>query len=370
MNIEDIIKPINENSPIGIDITYETEFLELKELRKEKEKRSLGKWVEKTKDTENEENYSVSSICYEILKRKSKNFIILSFLIEDLTKKYNLEGMCIGIEILNQYCLHYWENSYPIPEELELNLARGKIIEWIANSLHEKLRLGSLFPQKLNVAISFDDIERMNCLGTYAKQKILPPSSEFISQYKTCLAILKNGNLSKSIIDKINDCLLKIENTKNILKKYLNHEFSYFFGLEVLLNDMLFFFKPFCQTEIKAEENEIKEEKKDHNSPKVVEKESILGRSNINRDDIYEQITILSEKLSSIEPHSPVPHFILKILEWKNMSFMNIVSNLGMESPMVHFLMRNQNSEDNEDLSKNRNNYIRKKIDIDDDYTG
>ena len=39
-----------------------------------------------------------------------------------------------------------------------------------------------------------------------------------------------------------------------------------------------------------------------------------------------------------LDPHSPVPHFLFKLLSWKNKSFLEIVPELGLNSPLLQFL--------------------------------
>ena len=57
-----------------------------------------------------------------------------------------------------------------------------------------------------------------------------------------------------------------------------------------------------------------------------------------DRNAIYEKIESLGKRLLILDPHSPVPHFLFKLLSWKNKSFLEIVPELGLNSPLLQFL--------------------------------
>ena len=75
-----------------------------------------------------------------------------------------------------------------------------------------------------------------------------------------------------------------------------------------------------------------------NNDDIVILKQEMMISNIDDRNRIYEQIELLNKKLLALDPHSPVPHFIFKLLTWKDKSFLDIIPELGVNAPLLDFL--------------------------------
>lgn len=117
--MEELIAPISEEQPTGVDI---------------REDRALDSLYQKIKDARNtarglERKYSVDGdnpldfwkivldIAPEILKTQSKDLDIACWYVEALVRLKGFRGLHDGLELIGQLIENHWDNLFPMPDE-------------------------------------------------------------------------------------------------------------------------------------------------------------------------------------------------------------------------------------------------------------
>ena len=64
------------------------------------------------------------------------------------------------------------------------------------------------------------------------------------------------------------------------------------------------------------------------------------SKNSFSRDSLYSEIANIATKLSTLEPHSPVPFILREISQWKSSSFEDILKKLPKEGSSVYDLYK------------------------------
>jgi type VI secretion system ImpA family protein len=333
----DLIKPISISSPVGEDIFYDEDFIAIKEKRVVVEERSIGLWKEK-KSSDPEKEKSITEICLNILKNKSKNLQVVAYLFEDMVKNGGLNALEEGFEILTKFCENYWETCYPLFEESVFSQERIKIFVWMDEKIANALRFSLYLISDLNINFSFNDIELVNKIGVYAKKNSVELSSDIQSKYPSFIKKVKENLIKDKILQIIQNSLNKINHLENILKLKIDFQNNFFSQVRNLINDMENFFKSSLVSSNNSNLLSNVDNFPLNNDDSAILKQEMMISNIDDRNRIYEQIELLNKKLLALDPHSPVPHFIFKLLTWKDKSFLDIIPELGVNAPLLDFL--------------------------------
>ena len=122
------IEPVPGDAPAGIDAKYE---LDHEELRNDITALDAPTghnidWVK------------VVPRAGSILKDKSKDLLIASYLAFALWETKQLDGLATGLEVITQICERYWEDCYPSVKRLR---GRGNAVGWLLERIEQPLPL-------------------------------------------------------------------------------------------------------------------------------------------------------------------------------------------------------------------------------------
>lgn len=144
---EDILNPISEANPGGINIRTDPLYLKIKDARTEEEDVPQGEWVH---DRKVADWGLVIKLGNDILATKSKDLEIAGWLTDALIRKEGFAGLRQGLELTKGLLENFWDTLYPqVAEEEDLELRAAKL-EWIGSQLDRPLREVPLTKQGLN----------------------------------------------------------------------------------------------------------------------------------------------------------------------------------------------------------------------------
>lgn len=316
-SLDELLKPVSLENPCGIDISYDQDFLQIKSLIKESENFDKGIWKEKNKKEINFHN--LLDNCCQIFIEKSKNITILICIFEIRFKIYGLFGLYESLELLKLFLDKYWEElnkNTSFNNEIDLAIFLDKKLEY-------NLRTGVLFNGIKNI----ENFDYNNCLDYIKNKKIIDKS------------FLRELNIDDMSND-LNRCILCLNTLSNFFNKVNNNNEVYFLkSIEVLEN--------ICKLFIVNDLDDIS-----YNQTTNEDKYSINTINSNEREGIYQQIFMLSEKLLIIEPHSPVPLLIKRALDCKNKNFVEILNTFFSSSQEIRYMIGNffgNNNSENED---------------------
>ncbi|MGM0642564.1 MAG: type VI secretion system protein TssA [Thermodesulfobacteriota bacterium] len=111
-------RPISDESPAGRDVRYEPQFEALSEEIAKIGSPTAGSAV----DWDN-----VITLSSGILEKQSKHLQAASYLSYALLKRDGIEGLAVGVHILNDLCLNFWDTLFPPKKRMK---GRRGIISW------------------------------------------------------------------------------------------------------------------------------------------------------------------------------------------------------------------------------------------------
>ena len=133
------LEPVNESSPCGENIRYESVFEELEaELAKQE---SLNAEVVDWKH--------VADISSKILKDSSKDLLVGAYLTQALLINEGYSGLAVGLKILNDMVENHWDCLFPPAKRMR---ARGTAITWLAE------RAGAFVTEKIPTASDAESV--------------------------------------------------------------------------------------------------------------------------------------------------------------------------------------------------------------------
>jgi type VI secretion system ImpA family protein len=118
LNLEDFLRPIAEDNPVGQDIRYEDEYFELEEARRADEDSSSQRdWQRERKVAD---WHKVSSLGQELLVEKSKDLQVAAWVTEALFHLHGMAGWKSGIDLVRGLQGRFWDRAHPAEGDLEL----------------------------------------------------------------------------------------------------------------------------------------------------------------------------------------------------------------------------------------------------------
>lgn len=108
-NFSDFIDPIAPAQPAGIDIEYDTRFIDIQTIAEGKPEQQFGDVII---EAESPDWGAVEKLCYQILS-ESKDLRVFCFYTQALTANHGVVGFKKGCEIIYDNISKYWDDLYP-----------------------------------------------------------------------------------------------------------------------------------------------------------------------------------------------------------------------------------------------------------------
>ena len=129
-DIKSLLAPISESNPTGEDMSFSTEFSEIKEARRADDDLPQGEWARENKVAE---WASVQQRTIDLLQTRTKDLQLAAWLSEALTHQHGFPGLYAGMTLMREIMMAYWDTLYP-PIDDELAIRAGKI-SWLNSTL-------------------------------------------------------------------------------------------------------------------------------------------------------------------------------------------------------------------------------------------
>lgn len=183
--IEELLAPISEAFPCGEDMSFSSEFDEIQEARREDDPTlEQGDWVTTLKEADWK---LVAGVATNILKAKSKDLRVGSWLCEALAKTEGLGGLVCGVQVINGLVENYWNDFHPLAEDGDQEQRIGNI-SWL---ISRSSQLVKEFPVARNGSIEYSllQLESARALQSAIERNVDIDSSEL--EGKPTLQIIK-----------------------------------------------------------------------------------------------------------------------------------------------------------------------------------
>ena len=134
--IEQILKPIDKKRPCGNWSRYTKEFMALRQAREEDDPNlPMGDWE---RPLIKADWNKISDKCIDFLQNNSKDLLVAVWLCDALIRTHQINGLRVGMTILEKLISKYWETIWPVIEEDDIEGRISPFI-WLNTALVTRL---------------------------------------------------------------------------------------------------------------------------------------------------------------------------------------------------------------------------------------
>ena len=352
-NLLDLLEPIEKENPSGRWVRYENKYLAIvAEKNADDPNLPMGEWERPLKQTDWKR---VTDIAGDLLEKETKDLEICIFLIQGWTSLYGMNGLRCGLLLMYKLTEKYWDTLWPKFESSDSD-ARISPYKWLATKgpdfFKDKIVFLPRNEQREWSLTYLDNLVEKNSgsksitLSNDQENKIIKKSLSEIHLSKEDTNYLKelesNALEAKTIIEKLD----------LFLEKKLGNESISFSKITLFIEEIISFKKEVLRAKnIKNNEmkkdnpkvsrtssnidnqentNKIENEKLEESTRLETEENKLSsGHKEDLRNQIYESIGVLSEKLRAIEPHSPSSYVLRRVSMWGNMTLEELIDDVG-----------------------------------------
>jgi type VI secretion system protein ImpA len=144
MDLEDLLAPIFEAVPGGLDMSLSPEVDAIQELRRQDDPTlDQGEWVAHLKVADWP---GVARACEQLLRQQSKDLRVAGWYAEALAHTQGFEGLARGVTLCAQLLERFWNELHPLIEDGDLEPRVGNL-RWLSGKVEEQARRISLLPR-------------------------------------------------------------------------------------------------------------------------------------------------------------------------------------------------------------------------------
>ena len=353
VSIENLLEPIEKENPSGRWIRYENKYLKIvAEKNADDPNLPMGEWERPLKQTDWKR---VTDIAEYLIEKETKDLEICIFLIQGWASLYSMNGLRCGLLLMYKLTEKYWDTLWP-KYEISDSDARISPYKWLVTKgpdfFKDKIVLLPKNEQRewsltfLDNFVEKNSGSKSTSLSNDPENKIIKKSISEIHLSKEDAHYLKelesNAIEVKTIINKLD----------LFLEKKLGNESISFYKITLFIEEIVSFTKGVLRAKdikndetkkdnpkvsrtssnIDIQENTSKIESEKRSEITGLETEGIKlspGQNEVSRNQIYESIGVLSERLRVIEPHSPSSYVLRRVSMWGNMTLDELIDDVG-----------------------------------------
>ena len=137
MNLDELLRPLEGETPCGSDMMFSAEFDQINEARRfDDPSLAQGEWIAEHKEAD---WGRVIRLCEDLLYGRTKDVRVAVWMIESLAKTRGLAGMAEGYRLLTSLCEAFWLHLHPQVEDDDMEPRIGNF-EWLANRSNQLIR--------------------------------------------------------------------------------------------------------------------------------------------------------------------------------------------------------------------------------------
>lgn len=328
--------PISADAPSGVDIEYDSRFLELQTAAEGKAEQQYGDTVIPAQEPD---WAIVEKLCHQLLA-ESKDLRVFAFYTQALTAKYGLEGLAAGCNAILTNIRQFWDTLYPAlkDEDGEYDpfyrvnaFSLFTVIDGIAKEvLAARLLTNGLTQQPVSVR------EAINLLQGQDNQDY-PGGRE-----RLLLDIRVSADAEKAESIALRQSIENLQAIQKICMQHLGDEatidFSCVLRPLILIQDAIA-----VPDSLKANNNNmVINNIADTNTPELQRELATIMLSNPadawrqmslkNRHDVDLVLEKICVYFENFEPSHPAPLLIRRIQKFMNMNFYDIMRDIHPDS--------------------------------------
>lgn len=139
IDVEKLLAPVDGESPVGADLSYDPSMMEIDQLAAGKPEQQVGDTIVPAEDPDWKE---LRGRCTDLLG-KTKDLRVAMHLLVTAVKMDGIKGLCDGLALIRGILEKYWDKFYPQldPEDGNDPLLRMNIISTLTDPINFRRRL-------------------------------------------------------------------------------------------------------------------------------------------------------------------------------------------------------------------------------------
>jgi len=340
-NMEELIAPISEDQPTGVDIREDRALDSL--YQKIKDARNTARGLERkySADGDNPLDYwkIVLEIAPEILKTQSKDLDIACWYVEALVRLEGFRGLHDGIELIAQLVENHWENMFPMPDEdgmetrvLQLAGLNGQGADGV---LVAPIRRAPFTDSEDQVSFwQYQLALDANNIADDSEKKKKLESLEFNLEDIEKAVASSSNDFYTSQRDDLEEAIARFKETGRKLDELCGSESPSTSNIVNAMQQCLGAIRHLGDKNNKFPIDEVAEtdenaEAAEGAEPGTAPAATAAASGPIaNREQAFKQLRLISEFFLKTEPHSPISYALDKTISWGDMSLTELINEL------------------------------------------
>lgn len=338
VDLTKLIAPLSSQAPTGEALRYATVYDRIREARREDDPSlAQGVWERALKQADWS---AVEQLCLEALTTQSKDLQIAAWLLEAWCHLQGVVGVVTGLQLITQLCDAYWATLHPALTGD--NSARLAPLYWLNEKLALTLKQIPMTQPRTNDAGIYTWIDRENALRL---DKLAKKNANLLQTANSAGAVTL-ARFRESVMLSPSEFYLELNEQLNAasaatqaLQTCLEAQcgataptLSQFAGvlreMQQMTNNVL---TERNQGESAADQPQG--QPKSRGKAKQKSPGAVLINS---RDEAYQMLAEIAEYLIRVEPHSPAPYLIKRVVAWGSMSLTDLLLELVQSSNDRH----------------------------------
>lgn len=329
-----ILAPLTDGDGAGRNLSQidNSPFDLIQEARRQDDDLPQGVWQSQRKQADWDQ---VVSLCQDILVTKSKDLRLLVWLVEALVQRDGFAALSPGFSLLEQFCRAFWHNMHPMVDEDGDLSARANTIALLNSHIPRILHAwpitqsGYAEPVRYNWG-DYETARLYQARGAAGSATITTDAFQ-ASAAATPVALLQELDRD------IKAGLVALDGLDGFLDDACGREAPSLMALKSMLGDIDGWLRAVLP-EAPAEEEETEPMSAAHvgdpdvmtsPAPAATPRDSTAGGPIANRDDAYRRLAEVADYLMRVEPHSPAPYVLRRVLAWGRMPLHEVLLEMA-----------------------------------------
>ena len=342
VELEPLLAPISENEICGTDLSFSNDFHEIKKARIEDNPLlDLGDWVSEPKQADWSFVAQKSAL---LLKDKTKDIRLLTWISEAWANLYGFEGVALGLELSHRMLEQYWLKLHPEIEDDDLDQRLG-LLQGLTNQVPVLIKkIPLIHSQPFYSLFDYEKIlhQQNNRLKNPEDHSNTNISSD-LEQFDQALF-----NTSKSIqfqnYQQFNEILQHWDTLKQVLDQLMELEAPSFAAIDSQLDSIHKSLRKIYKADafdasngqanttthvahstadkstVADQGNEIQQNLANHMNNQSQQSFQPQPQSHLqNREQAMQVLQEIADYFQANEPHSPVSYMLQKTIKWSQM---------------------------------------------------
>ena len=319
IDIKSLLAPISDDSPTGEDMSFSTEFSEIKEARRADDDLPQGEWARENKVAE---WARVKQLSVDLLRTRTKDLQIVAWLSEALTHQNGFPGLYSGLTLMREVIMAYWDELYPAIDD-GLGIRAGKI-SWLNTTLAPVIETIPLTAQSeggyslrhWNEAKEVDNVARRD---PAAAKRLVDEENKLTSDIINKSVAATPDAFYESLYSDLVACQVSFKLLDNTVDMKFADEAPSLASLKNVIESCLQLIARIAK-EKGMVGGEI--ESSSHSTGPAPNRlgEKIGGRLG-SREDALRKLAEVAQYFRAHEPHSPIAYLVDRAAKWGYMTF-------------------------------------------------